>query len=88
MTAANYAALSNIFSMVFAYAAALLWYVSAAVKVKILPEGQSHGHPEIDVNGIAFIASATRQARWSRRAAMAAATAALFQGFAILATLM
>lgn len=81
----HYAIAFNWLSMVFAFVAAILWYVSAVVRVKALPEGESHGHPEVIVHGNAFIATAHRQAFWNRCGAAAAATAALFQGLAVLA---
>lgn len=80
----HYIAAFNWLSMLFAFAAAALWYVSAVVRVKALPEGQGRGHPEIIVQGNAFIATAHRQALWNRWGAGAAATAALFQGLEML----
>lgn len=81
----DYGAAFNWVSMACAFLAAVFWYVSSVVRVKLLPEGQSHGHPEIDVFGDAFIATARRQLLWSRWGAAAAATAALFQGLSLAA---
>ena len=67
----------NGIAMVLAFLAAWFWYQSASVKVPI-----EHGNkvgPEIHVDGYAFIATASKQALWSRRAAIAAAGAAFFQ---------
>lgn len=86
MASIDYSATFNWLSMIFAFAAAALWYTSAVVRVKALPEGQSHGHPEIIVHGDAFVATAIRQAFWNRLGAAAAATAALFQGLSLLGT--
>ena len=80
----NYVTILTWLSMGFAFAAAILWYISAVVRVKALPEGESHGHPEVIVHGNAFIATAHRQALWNRLGAAAAATAALFQGLSLL----
>lgn len=72
---------SNIISMIFAAAAAGFWLKSSTVRVP-KKDGNKVG-PEIIVEGYAFIATATMQAKWSRRGALSAAIAALFQAISL-----
>jgi hypothetical protein len=79
------ATIANVVAMVSAIVAAALWYKSAVVKVALTPGGT--GSPEILVDGYAFVSTAKAQTSWSRRAAVAASVAALFQGIGLAATL-
>lgn len=76
----------NVGSALAAYAAAMLWYKSAVVKVPhsavLDPDGFSPA--SISVEGNDFIATATAQSVWSKRAALVAAVAAFLQGTALL----
>lgn len=76
--------LCNVLSFLLGYAAAVLWYKSAAASVRHV-DGVGTGNPEIVVNGNSFIASALVQAKWSKRAAAVAAAAAFFQACGMLA---
>ena len=69
--------ISNAAAALFALIAAALWYISAKVRVPLTPGGT--GNPEMVVDGFAFVATAKAQTTWSRRAAFAAAVAAMFQ---------
>lgn len=73
----------NGLAALFALAAAVLWYISATVKVLDHPGGT--GNPEIVVNGTLFISTAIKQSAWSRRAAYTAAAAAFFQACGMVA---
>ena len=86
MTNTLIAAVCNYTSAASALAAAVLWYRSATVRIphedKPGPDGW---HPAaIVVDESDFIKTAMSQALWSKRAAYAAALAALFQGVALL----
>lgn len=85
MSATLIATISNVIAMISAIVAAVLWYKSAIVKVPMNPNGT--GHPELNVNGYAFVSTAQAQTVWSRRAAIAASVAAFFQGVGLAATL-
>lgn len=67
----------------FAFLAAVLWVVSATVQVPF-PSPESLKGPDMVVEGHSFVGTAKAQAKWSRRAALAAAVAAVFQGVALL----
>ena len=88
MTATSITTVCNISSAVFALAAAVLWYRSATVQVphEEKPDADGMYPAAIVVDDNDFIKTAMRQALWSKRAAYAAALAALFQGVASLAT--
>jgi len=73
--------ISNALAALFALTAAALWYVSAKVRVPLTPGGT--GNPEMVVDGFAFVATAKVQTVWSRRAAFAAAVAAVFQALGL-----
>lgn len=79
------ATIANVIAMVSAIVAAALWYKSGVVKVPMIPGGT--GNPELLVDGYAFVSTAKAQTLWSRRAAIAASIAALFQGVGLAATL-
>ena len=72
---------SNALAALFAFAAAVLWYISAKIRVP-LASGDT-GNPEMIVDGFAFVATAKAQTVWSRRAAFAAALAAMFQALGL-----
>lgn len=79
------ATIANVVAMVSAFVAATFWYKSAVVKVPMKPGGT--GNPELLVDGYAFVSTAKAQTLWSRRAAIAASIAAMFQGVGLAATL-
>lgn len=83
MTAKLVATVCNGIAVVAAYIAAWLWYKSTVVYVDEVAGGT--GNPEIIVDGRPFIATAREQAKWSKRAARAAAVAAFFQGCGLVA---
>ena len=85
MLIATIATIANAIAMASAIAAAALWYKSAVVKVPLTPGGT--GNPEMVVDGYAFVSTAKAQTLWSRRAAIAASVAALFQGVGLAAAL-
>lgn len=70
-------------SAILAFVAALLWFKSATVRVPLPPPGEAKG-PDMVVDGHSFVGTVTAQTTWSRRAAVAAAVAAIFQGIAVL----
>lgn len=86
MNTATIATACNFASALFAIVAAFLWYRSAIVQVphkdKPGPDGWHSAAIVVDSND--FIKTASSQALWSKRAAFAAALAALFQGIALL----
>jgi hypothetical protein len=71
--------------MVCAAVAAWLWYKSTTVSVS--PEQGNKDGVELIVGNHAFVATALQQTIWSRRAAAAAAVAALFQALGLAASL-
>jgi hypothetical protein len=75
----------NALAAVSAFAAAILWLVSATAHVKSRDEVGSEGwtDPMLDSNGSDVLASAKLQQKWSRRGALAAAFAAILQGVAL-----
>jgi hypothetical protein len=79
----NARAVCSWLSAILAFVAALLWFKSATVRVPFPRPPQIEG-PDMVVNGLSFVGTATAQTTWSRRAAMAAAAAAIFQGIATL----
>jgi hypothetical protein len=76
----------NLVSALAAFAAAHMWYKSAAVNVphedKPNPRGVYPAAIVVDEND--FVATAFAQARWNKRGAFAAAIAALLQGIVLL----
>lgn len=85
MCTAIIATTSNIIAIVAAFIAALFWYKSAIVKIS--PRESGTGNPEIIVDGYAFISTVEAQSILSRKAAFAAALAALFQSFGLIASI-
>lgn len=78
----------NLVSAGFAFVAAVLWLISASVRVKAKPkidkDGWTESSHESDDNNV--VESAKLQQRWSRMAALAAAAAAAAQGIALVAS--
>lgn len=75
-------ALCNWLAAAFAIVAAIFWFKSASARVPWpRPPGLSDG-PDMVVDGLSFVGTATMQTRWNRRAAIAASIAAIFQGIA------
>jgi hypothetical protein len=73
----------NLASVVFALTAAHQWHRSATYKV--LPEQASKGETEIyAATDTLLMATLELQGRWSRRAAIKAGFAALFQALALI----
>lgn len=87
MTNITVAATCNFASAAFAFVAVVLWYRSATVQVPHEDKPGTDGwhSAAIVVDGSNFINTAISQALWSKRAAYAAALAALFQGVELLA---
>jgi len=79
----------NFASAIFALIAAFLWYRSATVQVPHddTPNADGWQDASIQVGTSDFIATATEQALWSKRAAFSAAVAAFFQGLAMIVPL-
>lgn len=76
----------NLLGAAFAFLAAVLWIVSAAVQVTHQDKTDADGWTEaaITSDGKNVIESGKLQQKWSRRAAYAAAAAAVMQGIALL----
>ena len=71
-------------SAFLAIVAAVLWYVSSKVRV-LSPSKEGIKGPDMILEGrYSLVGTAAAQARWSSRAAVAAAAAAIFQGIAVL----
>lgn len=79
----------NIASAVLAFVAAGLWVRSATVKVphKEQPDSSGMFGASISIGGVDFIATAVAQGEWNKRAAWAAAGAAVAQGAAVLVSI-
>lgn len=77
----------NIGSALSAYAAAMLWYKSATVKIPYKEDSGADGFSQasIIVDGNDFIATAIESNSWSKRAAYVAALAAFLQATAMAA---
>jgi hypothetical protein len=75
----------TIAAAVFALIAAALWYKSSAVAVELDPNNfDSTIMVDDEGKQTDFIATALAQARWSKWAAAAAGTSAIFQAIALL----
>ena len=76
----------NSMSAAFAFLAAGLWYRSVKVRVPPSDQQDEDGMYPFSIamdDGSDFIETARAQSRWNRYAALAAASAAVFQGGAI-----
>ena len=85
MTMANTISMLNAASALAAFIAAALWHQSAVAKCPVSnkPDASGWVPAYISVDDQDFIKSARLQQKWSRRGALAAAVAAVFQGLAL-----